>query len=64
MLLLVKCYDNELVKSLIHPTIIPLVWDMGGDPIKKQLAAEKKLQNTQSYPGPTKVIILETLSDF
>ena len=31
MLLLVKCYDNKMVKSLVDSTIIPLVGNRGGE---------------------------------
>ena len=34
MLLLVKCYDNKMVESLVDPTIIPLVGARGGEPTK------------------------------
>ena len=37
MLLLVKCYDKEMVQSLGDSTIISLVGARGGEPTKKHL---------------------------
>ena len=36
MLLLVKCYDNKMFKSLVDPTNIPFVGNGGGEPATKK----------------------------
>ena len=49
MLFVVKCYDNKMVKSLIDPTIIPLIGARGGEPITKKSAPQKAGEKTSKF---------------
>ena len=48
MLLLGKCYDNKMVKSLVDPTIIPLVGNRGGQPQQRKKKDIKTMQTNLS----------------
>ena len=50
MLLLVKCYDNKMVKSLGDSTIFLLVGAKGGEPTKKE-----KKKTASRYKVSTKL---------